>query len=101
MDHKLTFERPYRTLGMRVLNRAGTALRSWGWRRPLCSDEIIRTAQRRTGLTKFDDVPVREPLDLLVECLEAENPTPMGRRMLRDQLVHCVANRLRHQAWVT
>jgi hypothetical protein len=94
-----TFERPYRPVAVRIFNGVGRLLRRCGWRRPLCADRILATACRRTGLDDFGELDVHEPLRRLTEAIEQENPlTPMGRLLIRRELVQLVCARLRIRA---
>jgi hypothetical protein len=100
-DSNGTFERPYRPFPVRVFNGVGHLLRRCGWRRPLDAERILARARRRTGLSDFGPLEVREPLTRLVEALEQENQlTPLGRLLIRHELVQLCSARLRVEAAV-
>lgn len=91
-----TFDRPHRTATMRLVNRAGRALRRRGLKRPLSVEDVLRRARRRTGLTDFGGEEFLEPLEVLVESLEADAElSPFGRWLVRQNLVNACANRAR------
>jgi hypothetical protein len=80
---------------VRVFNGVGRLLRRCGWRRPLNADAILAAAQRRTGMDDFGTLDVREPLGRVVAALEEENClTPLGRLLVRRQLVRLAVARL-------
>ena len=83
-------------LGVRVLNRAGGALRRAGL--PLVALDaaaLLDRASRLTGLTDFGDPFFREPLRVLLEALEHEaDLTLLGRVIARTDLVRLLQNRL-------
>ena len=62
-----TFQRPYRTLGMRQYNRIGGRLRRWGWRRHLSVPAILESAARWARLSDWGDKGFLEPMRVLVE----------------------------------
>ncbi len=94
-----TFDRPHRPLPIRIFNGVGRLLRRCGWRRPLSAERILARACRRTGLDDFGELDVREPLRRLVESVEQENElTPLGRLIIRRELVQLASARLRIQA---
>jgi hypothetical protein len=98
-DARFTFERPHRPLAVRLFNGAGHLLRRCGWRRPLCADRILASARRRTGLDDFGPLDICEPLRRLTESLEQENRlTPLGRLLIRRELLQLARARLRIQA---
>jgi hypothetical protein len=88
---------PPRPLGLRVLNRAGRALRAAGL--PLVRlDEasLLAEASRRTGLDDFGDDGFRDPLRRLLESYESEaRLTLLGRLIARRDAVRLLENRLR------
>jgi hypothetical protein len=88
-------QRPHRSMPIRVFNAAGRLLRRCGWRRPLSADRILARARRRTGLSDFGELDVREPLGRLVEALERENRlTPLGRVLIHYGLSQLAEARL-------
>jgi hypothetical protein len=94
-----TFERPHRPLPIRIFNGVGRLLRRCGWRRPLNAERILALACRRTGLDDFGELDVREPLRRLIESVEQENQlTPLGRLLIRRELMQLACARLRIQA---
>jgi hypothetical protein len=98
-DATYTFERPHRPLAIRIFNGVGRLLRRCGWRRPLSAEDILARACRRTGLDDFGELDVREPLRRLTEGVEQANPlTPMGRLLIRRELVQLACARLRIRA---
>lgn len=66
----------------------------------LDSDALLRAAERSTGLEDFGDPWFREGLDTLTRALvdEAEL-TPLGRILVRADLVMSLENRLRLEDW--
>jgi len=86
-----------RPLGLRLLNRAGSALRAAGL--PLVRlDEaaLVARARRATGLTDLGDDAFRGPLGRLLHALEHEAElTFFGRIIARADLVRLLENRLR------
>jgi hypothetical protein len=97
-----TFQRPHRTLAMRLFNAIGRQLRRWGWRRRLSVDRILESAARWTKLSDWGDERFREPLQVLVESLEKDaRLSPFGRLLTRLNLIHYAANRLRVQHAIT
>src|SRR5579885_2360192 len=98
-EAEYTFQRPNRPLAVRLFNGAGRLLRRCGWQRPLCAERILASACRRTGLDDFGEPDVREPLRRLTEALEQENRlTPLGRLLIRRELMQVARARLRIQA---
>src|SRR5690625_7638968 len=66
---------------------------------PLDAESLLRSAQRRTGLTDFGDDHWREPFQLLTEALQKEAElTLMGRLATRNELVLWLSNRLQVEA---
>ncbi len=94
-----TFERPHRPLPIRIFNGVGRLLRRCGLSRPLRAGPVLARACRRTGLDDFGELDVREPLERLIESVEQENDlTPLGRLLIRRELVQLACARLRIQA---
>lgn len=90
-----TFDNPVRPPAVRTFCALGQGLRRWGWERPLAATDIVRRAQRRSGLKDWGDDFFLEPLERLVEAFEAEaNLTPFGRWFIRELLIGMVRRRL-------
>ena len=95
------FERPYRPLGLRVGNSAGSLVRRV---RPgtlsLHRDDLVTAARRRTALVDADldlipETTYVEALECLLGSLEDEAAlTPAGRYFAREQVVTSLTNRL-------
>ncbi len=63
-------------------------------------DLLIRMARKRTGLTDFGHGYWEEPLEILLEAIEREAElNPLGRFMIREQLVSRLEVRLRAENW--
>src|SRR5690242_7204933 len=93
-----TFQRPYRTLGMRLYNGIGGRLRRWGWRRRLSVPSILESAARWAKLSDWGDKGFQEPMRVLVDSLEDDAKlNSFGRLMTRFNLTLYAANRLRLQ----
>ena len=91
-----TFERPHRTLGMRVFNGVGRLFRRCGWRRPLSLYPILERACRQTGLSDWGDDSFHEPLRRLLQSFEEDaDLSPLGRLLIRFACVHQAKTRLR------
>ena len=59
------------------------------------AEELIRSAQERTGLEAFDNDSFRAPLEFMVRCIDSR---PEGERIhqaLRDEILQALSNRLR------
>ena len=95
---KATELRAARPLGLRVLNKAGAALRRLGV--PvvrLDPDSLLQAARKSTGLSDFGHDRFREPLERLVDSLESEAQlTILGRMIARRDLLRLLEGRLRH-----
>lgn len=66
---------------------------------PLQADELIATAQRRTGLTDFGGDHWREPFKILVRSAEEEADLHLfGRLWTRQELIHFLETRLKIEA---
>ncbi len=83
-------------LVLRMLNRAGTAMRSVGL--PLFRlDEqtLFAKATDAAGLSDFGDDYFREPLAVLLRAFETEaDLTPLGRMIAQRDIVRLLTNRL-------
>lgn len=88
---------PSLPFGVRTLNRIGQALRRWGASvGDLSEVSVLRTAQRRTGLSDFGDSDYLTPLRELLASYDSDTSlTFLGRLIARGMLVHALANRLR------
>jgi sulfotransferase family protein len=65
-------------------------------RGPICADELIALACRRTGLTDFGETPFQAPLRrLLRACHEDANLSVVGRIATRWDVVRFLSNLLR------
>jgi hypothetical protein len=63
--------------------------------------ELLAQASERTGLSDFGNAWFREPLGVLCDGLETEaGLSPLGRAMVREQLVGLLANRLRIEQYL-
>ncbi|MXX78402.1 MAG: sulfotransferase, partial [Gemmatimonadales bacterium] len=90
------YRRPYRPLAVSLFNRVGRAARRFGFRDALDVDRMIAAARRRTGLSDFGDEWFLEPLEVLVESINAEaRLTPLGATIQRARIVSALAIRLR------
>ena len=88
-------------LPIRLMNRAGSALRAVGVARPRLDEaSLLDAARRRTGLGEFGDASFREPLGRLLDSLEADAAlTTLGRVIARTEIVSLLANRLQMEDW--
>lgn len=90
------YRRPYRPLPVSLFNRVGRAARRFGFGGALDVDRMIAAARRRTGLSDFGDEWFLEPLEVLVESINAEaRLTPLGATIQRARIVSALAIRLR------
>ncbi len=90
------YRRPYRPLSVALFNRAGRAARRFGLDDALDVDRMIAAARRKTGLSDFGDEWFLEPLEVLVESINAEaRLTPLGARIQHSRIVSALATRLR------
>jgi len=87
-------------LVLRALNGAGAVLRGVGL--PLLAldaDALCARAARTTGLDDFGDERFRAPLHRLVRSYEDDAQlTLLGRKIVRDDLLRLLQNRLRMEA---
>jgi hypothetical protein len=88
--------RPALPLSLRLLNWAGRHLeRAGAFRNLLSADSIMEEAERRTGLSDWGDEGFTTALELLTRPDRDElRITFYGERVLRGELVRCLANRL-------
>ena len=92
MEIPTDYRRPYRPWPVRALNALGR-LRS---DRGLDVETMLARARSRTGLSDYGDGWFLEPLQVLVDSINAEaRLTPVGRRIQRQRLTTALANRLR------
>lgn len=95
-ETSLDYRRPHRPRAVQLANRVGARLERVGVRASLDPDDLMRAAQRRTGLTDFGPPSVREPLEVLVRSIEDEARLhPIGRLITRERLIGVLTNRLR------
>lgn len=95
---------PYRPRLLRIADSVVYALDRGRGRRIMALDEekLIREARRRTGLSDFGDESFREPLRILCEHSRTGGPmTFVGRKMLHDELLNRLMNKLKIQAIIT
>lgn len=87
----------HRPLPLRVANAAGRRFARASRRLfPLSLDSVVRAAERKTGVSADGDEAFREPLERLLESIEADGrPSPFGRFAVREQLVDLLSQRLR------
>ena len=83
-------------LPVRLLNAAGRGANVIGIRPVnLQLQTLLDTACSNTGLTDFGEDDFREPLALLLDCLESEaRLSLMGRMVARADLLRTLENRL-------
>jgi hypothetical protein len=79
------------------MNVAGRAASVLGLRPvDLRAETLLRTAKQNTGLSDFGGDEFRQPLALLVDCLEKEaRLSLLGRLVARSDLLRTLENRLR------
>jgi hypothetical protein len=94
-----TWDRPSGPRWMRLLNRAGGALRRAGVRWPgLEVGSLLAAAQHRTGLGDWGEERFLEGLELLVASFEERDVAhTFGRLYFREQCIRLLVNRLRIQ----
>lgn len=81
---------------VRAMNFAGRAASAVGLTPvSLDFDKLLRTAQKNTGLSDFGEDDFRDPLKLLLRCIEEEAELSMlGRVIARTDLLRTLENRL-------
>ncbi|MDE2944516.1 MAG: sulfotransferase [Gemmatimonadota bacterium] len=90
------YRRPYRPLAVSLFNQVGRAARRCGFGGALDVGRMIAAARRRTGLSDFGDEWFLEPLEVLVESINAEaRLTALGATIQRSRIVSALAIRLR------
>ncbi|MBV9250650.1 MAG: sulfotransferase [Acetobacteraceae bacterium] len=64
-------------------------------RRPLSNKELLKVAQRRTGLCDFGELPIVEPLQILLEaCAKQASLSLVGRVATRWDVIRFLTNLL-------
>lgn len=90
------YRRPHRPAPVALANRVGQLLGPLGIRAGLDAVDLLKAAQRRTGLVDFGEPSFRERLDVLLESVEREARLhPLGRFMAQQNLIRILVNRLR------
>ena len=95
--------RPVQRMPVKIANAVagGLGRLGLGRRRP-DADSLCREAVRRTGLDDFGDQSFREPLEVLLGSIHREaHLHPVGRRLIRKQIVGRLGARLQMQAYWT
>jgi hypothetical protein len=93
-----SYRDPHRPLPVSLANRAGRLLERTGIRADLEEASLIAAARARTGLTDLGDPAFREPMRVLLTSLEQEaRLNPVGRLMVRENMIRVLGNRLRFQ----
>jgi hypothetical protein len=84
-------------LPVRLMNRAGNGASLVGFQPiKLSAESLLAKAAANTGLSDWGGDEFREPLHLLIGCLENEAKlTTMGRLVARGDLLRTLENRLR------
>ena len=95
----LTFEKPHRSPRYRLINGAGTFLRSLSFPlAPLEENQLLSEARQKAGLEDFGDKSFQVPLKILLKSLNSEaHLNFFGRMKLRQYLLKLLVNRLRIQ----
>lgn len=94
-----TFDRPFRPLGVRLMNATVRGLRSVLPERPLSVDRILEAARKKAGLTDFGGDEFLEPLGIAVDDFQnAAKLHPFGKLCIRTLLQTHAQNRLLIQA---
>lgn len=90
------YGRPYRPLGVSVLNQAGRLAKSLGLGGRLDTLNLVAAARRKTGFSDFGDEWFMEPLDALVRSINREaRLTPLGLALQKTRIVAALSTRLR------
>jgi hypothetical protein len=96
---RYTYDRPYRSLGVRLFNGIGGVVRRLGFERPISVDHILDAARRKTRLDDFGGDEFLEPMRLLAdEFQNAAKLHPFGHYCMRKLLQSHAQNRLLLQA---
>jgi Sulfotransferase family len=94
MQSAATIDRFRAPIVIRALNKFGGIFNGKVSRR-LTPDELIETAQRRSGLDDFGPGDFREPLDRLLEsCWRDAHLNVIGNIALRSDIIRILRNRL-------
>lgn len=89
------FDRPHRTMAMRVANRVGAVVSHRSRALRLEPEHLLGVARRHTGLHDFGSDEFHEPLAVLLAALEHDAAlSPLGRYFARGQVVSSLTNRL-------
>ena len=95
-ETSLDYRRPYRPRLIAALNSAGRLMRSAGFESRLDPGRIAERAMRKAGFHDFGDESFRERLALLAQSIDEEARLhPVGRFMVRHNLIRFLVNRLR------
>jgi len=94
--HRQAKATDYQRRPLRILNGTLRGLRSVGLARfPLDRDSLLARARQDTGLEDFGDERFLEPLQHLLDALEAEaDLNPIGRYMNRTNILRLLRHRL-------
>lgn len=94
-----TFERPRRTLEVRLCNWGARQLKRCGLgARPLTEESILAAARRQAKLSDFGDEGFHAALGQLARsCQEDARLNPFGRLLIGNRLVSLAVNRLKMQ----
>ncbi|MGJ8669864.1 MAG: sulfotransferase family protein [Oceanococcus sp.] len=86
---------PYRPTAIAILNGMGRAL---GWRAGLNPADLIKTAEKRTGLKDWGEHDFRPALEQLCSsAIHEANMHPFGRWVFRKRVLDLLTTRLRVQ----
>ncbi len=87
--------RPYRPAAIALLNGMGRAL---GWRADLSPGRLLKTAEKRTGLSDWGEQDFRPALNQLCSsAIHEARMHPFGRWVFRKRLLDILCTRLRVQ----
>lgn len=94
------YQKPHRPGLVSAVNALGRVLARGGiFSADLSEASLIRTARERTGLHHFGDDTFRVRMRVLLSSMEEEASLhPIGRWMVRENLIRILSNRLRLQA---
>jgi hypothetical protein len=94
-----SYERPHRPAAIAALNGLGKLLGRFGVQASLREASLVAATRRSTGLQHWGDEAFREPLRKLLDSVEHEARLhPLGRLMVRRNLIRILKNRLRMEA---
>lgn len=98
LETSTDYTKPWRPLPVRLFNKAGGFLR---WPRDLSIPDLLKAAERKTGLREWGNDWFIEPLSVLLGSLEEEaRLTPFGRLIQKYRLVDALSNRLRVEEYL-